>query len=70
MNFTYLLLFTLESTISGLDFDPLGTSVASISYNGACLISDIDTNSCTYYMELGINNGNLFVYSKRIKQDY
>ena len=52
-------------SISGFDFDPLGTSVATIDAHCMCLISDIDSNSERYHIKLVTKYGNLFVYPRK-----
>ena len=61
---SYLLIVKTEGYIRGLDFGPLGTSVASIDHGGFCLISDIDTISCCYHMRISTQIGNILVYFK------
>ena len=46
-------IYTIDDRISGLDFDPLGASVASIDEGGVCLISDLDTDEYRYHIEFG-----------------
>ena len=47
-----MFLLRIDNYISGLDFSPLGTSIASIDNGGVCLISNVitsdynDRNSC------------------------
>ena len=58
----------LRKNLSGLDFDPLGTLVASVYRNNVCLISDIDTNNASYQTNLDeSSDGNFFLYSKKIE---
>ena len=60
----------IEENIRGLDFDPLGTSAATIDGYGVCLISDIDTNNYNTHTKVGKTFGDLFRYSKeKIKID-
>ena len=46
-----ILLSHIDNYICGLDFNPLGTSVASIDDNGVCLISDMITNDYIYHID-------------------
>ena len=46
-----ILLTCLGNVISGLDFSPLGTSMAAIDNSGVCLISDVVTNDYRYHIE-------------------
>ena len=59
-----MLILMVEDCISSLDFDPLGTSAASIDGLGVCLISDVNTNNYNYHMNLGTKLGNLFEYQE------
>ena len=60
-----MLFLSVGTNIRGLDFDPLGTLVASIDQQGACFISDLEANSYRYHMEISETIGNLVVYSKK-----
>ena len=46
-----MLFLIIDNFICGLDFSPLGTSMASIDRYGVCLISDIRTNGYSYHIE-------------------
>ena len=50
------ILFFLDDVVTSLDFDPNGERVATIDPSGACLISDIDTNSNSFHLDLGSGN--------------
>ena len=44
--------FSLGNVVSGLDFDPSGDSIATTDGYGNCLISNVDTNHCTFHLKL------------------
>ena len=46
------LLYSLESLISGLDFNPTGEYVATIDGH-VCLVSDVNTGNDRFYVGLG-----------------
>ena len=47
------IILCLDNAISGLDFNPLGTLIASIDHSGVCLISDINTDDYSSHFEMG-----------------
>ena len=49
----YPSLQNLAMGISGLDFHPCGESAATLSHSGVCLLSQVDTNSRSYSLDLG-----------------
>ena len=53
MTDTSNLLYSLESGMSGLDFNPTGEHLATIDKEGVCLISDVTTADCTFHEEIG-----------------
>ena len=54
------MILCLANTISGLDFNLLGTLAASIDRSGVCLISDINTNDYSFHIKMDIvRRGNL-----------
>lgn len=50
-----------DNTISSLDFNSSGEIVATIDRNGACLVSDVNTDSCCFHMEMGENGISCFI---------
>ena len=46
------LLYSLESVISGLDFNPTGEYVVTIDELGACRISDVNKNEYSFHLKL------------------
>lgn len=46
----------LDNFISGFDFDPNGEKMATITQYGECLISDVHTNDCNFYLSLEMSN--------------
>ena len=48
-----------DNAISGLDFNSLGTFVASIDQYGVCLISDINTNDYSFHLQMSSGLCNL-----------
>ncbi len=40
--------FLLENVIAGLNFHPSGEVVATLTDDGKCLISDINSNKCNF----------------------
>ena len=49
----------LDNTITGLDFNSLGTLVAAIDKWGVCLISDVNTNDYSFHLQMGSGFSNL-----------
>ena len=47
-----LICLYLGSFIVGLDFNPTGETVATIDNYGVCLISDVNTDSCRFHMNM------------------
>ena len=45
------LLYSLESVVNGLDFNPTGEYVAIIDEEGVCLISDVDKNNYSFHLQ-------------------
>ena len=43
----------LDNAISGLDFNPVGTLIATIDHSGVCLISDVNTDDYSSHFEMG-----------------
>ena len=63
----------LDNAICGLDFNPLGTLMATIDEEGVCLISDVNTNDYSYHIKTDANpNRNLssFYWKKNIVQPH
>ena len=58
LSITMLVLIIGVSSITGLDFDPRGTLVASIDEDGVCVVSNIDTNNSSYHKKMGVYFGN------------
>ena len=52
----------LDNAISGLDFNPLGTMIASIDHGSVCLISDINTNHYSFHLKMCSETSNLINY--------
>ena len=48
---TLNLLYSLESVITGLDFNPTGEYMATIDEDGVCLILDVNKNDYNFHME-------------------
>ena len=54
----------LENVITGLDFHPSGEIVATIDRYGICLISDINTNTYQFHLDMnkeGNDNQSIFI---------
>ena len=47
-----ILLLRIVHFSVGLDFSPLGTSMAAIDGDGVCVISDVATNDYSYHIDL------------------
>ena len=47
-----IILSLVGNVVCGLDFSPLGTSMASIDRYGVCLISDVITNDYTGFFNI------------------
>ena len=47
----------LGNFIAGLDFHPSGEIVAAIDRYGVCLISDINTSTYRFYLDMGGQDG-------------
>ena len=47
------LLYSLASVITGLDFNPTGEYVATIDWEGVCLISDVTTVNYSFHERVG-----------------
>ena len=60
----------LDNAISGLDFNPLGTLIASIDCSGVCLISDVNTDEYSFHFEMGGLKGNLLNFMLLIMVTY
>ena len=52
----------LDNFIAGLDFNPTGETVATIDKYGVCLISDVNTDS--YHFHLNMEMKNQYGYGK------
>ena len=46
----------LENFIAGLDFNPTGEAVATIDMYGVCLMSDINTDSYRFHLNIEMKN--------------
>ena len=51
------LLYSLESVISRLDFNPTGEYVATIDEEDVCLISDVTTVNHTFHKDFEEESG-------------
>ena len=51
-----LIYLYLGSIISGLDFNPNGEIAATIDNYGICLISDVNTDSYRFHVNMEIKN--------------
>ena len=56
------IILCLDNAISGLDFNPVGTLIASIDHSGVCLISDVSTGDYSSYLKIGVREGNLLSF--------
>ena len=43
----------LDNIILSFDFNPSGELVATIDCNGVCLVSNVNTDSCSYHVNMG-----------------
>lgn len=57
--FKFDFLWSLIDTIGGFDFNPKGESIALISWDGTCIISDVNTQIITFSCKLKVDHGNL-----------
>ena len=57
------IIMCLDVAICGLDFNPLGTLVASTTNIHVCLISDINTNAYKFHLQMGSETGIFKSYS-------
>ena len=48
-----LISLNLDNWIAGLDFSPNGELAATIDCLGVCLISDVNTDSCHFHVDMG-----------------
>ena len=48
--------WSLDNVITGLDFSPNGELTATIDLVGVCLISDVNTDSCRFHMNMEMKN--------------
>mgnify|MGYP001009311956 CR=1 FL=1 len=46
----------LENLITGLDFNPNGEIAATIDKYGVCLISDVNTDSYRFHLNMEMKN--------------
>ena len=46
----------IENVIAGLDFCPNGENVATIDRYGTCLISDVNTDSYRFHLNMEMEN--------------
>ena len=53
------IILCLDNAISGLDFNPSGTLIATIDCSGVCLISDVNTDDYSSHFKMGGREGNL-----------
>ena len=53
------IIFRLDNAISGLDFNPSGTLIASMDRSGICLISDVSTDEYSFHSKMGGRESNL-----------
>ena len=53
------IILCLDNVISGLDFNPSGTLIATIDRSGVCLISDVNTDDYSSHFKMGGREGNL-----------
>ena len=51
------LLYSLESVITGLDFNPTGEYMATIDEEDVCLISDVTTVNSIFHKKFGEESG-------------
>lgn len=51
----------LGTWVSGLDFNPEGTLVATIDRYGTCLISDLNTDNYKFHKKIGNKKGNFMI---------
>ena len=52
-----ILSLCIDNSICGLDFSPLGTTVASIDQDGVCLISDLISHDYKYHVKTESESG-------------
>ena len=51
-----LISLNLDDVITGLDFNPNGEIAATIDSYGVCLISDVNTDSYRFHLEIEMEN--------------
>ena len=51
-----LIYLCLENAIAGLDFNPNGEIAATLDLYGVCLISDVNTDSYRFHLNLEMKN--------------
>ena len=58
--FSLLRFYNVATMVTSFDFDLIGERAAVTSHSGVCLVSEIDTNSCSFQMNIGVAAGNEF----------
>lgn len=48
--------FFLSNRVTGLDFDPSGETVATLSSMGDCIVSDLNTDYSTFCLKMNMTN--------------
>ena len=51
-----LIYLYLDNNIAGLDFNPNGVIAATIDIYGVCLISDVNTDSYRFHLNMEMKN--------------
>lgn len=59
-DFLLIDLLTLENFTSGLDFHSDGETIATFYSSGLFLITDVNTDNCSFQIKMGTKGGNLF----------
>lgn len=53
------LICVLAVKISSRDFDPSGENLAAFDGSDQLVISDVDTNNCSFNMKIGVGEGSI-----------
>ena len=64
------IILCLDNAISGLDFNPSGTLIASIDRGGVCLISDVNTDDYSSHFNMGGRESNLLNFMLLVLATY
>ena len=58
--FSSLLTYShLDNVITSLDFNPTGETAATLDYFGRCLISNVNTNKCSFHLDMNKMSSNM-----------